>query len=492
MHRLHVWAPAAAVLTLFASAAWAQAPASAVDLVRQAAAAHGDDSAPEVSFQVRYAGLGRSGGQSVAIAGPYEPYPQVAEFGIDNPSKSVVIRRGGPISGDFTFVQQVAVRDGQGFRLDTSEKTWSPADRVVSQEFEPFLPGRLVRRALEAPAGLSLSQAPGADVVRIVFREASGRQLLIDLGARDHLVRRVETVPTDPGTYGGQGSVFEYPAYRKVAGIAAPERVAWTQRSAAQGPQLSEFNLLAATEGFKPEPAAFNPPADARKIDPAQAEPFAVVDLGNGVKLLRNLTEGPGPWTYNVMAVAFSDHLLVAEAPVTSAVTEKVLAKLGEAFPDKPVRFVVQSHHHGDHLGGIRPYIADGATLVTPPGLTPLIAKVAAVRQPEARADRQTKAPRDPIVQELSTERRFVDGANEVVVFNIPGDPHSGNTLVTWLPKLGVLYQADLVNAGVYPANATTAHFLRWLKAKKLPVKTLVGLHGRVLNEAEVEALLRS
>lgn len=489
MYRHFAWT-AAAVLTLSASAAWAQAPAA--DLVRQAAAAHGDDSAADVSFQVKYAGQGRSGGQSLAVTGPYEPYPQMAEFGVDNPSKSVVIRRGGPISGDFTFVQQVAVRDGQGYRLDTSEMTWTPADRVVSQEFEPFLPGRLLRRALETPQGLSLGEAPGPDVTRIVFREASGRQLLIDLGARDHLVRRVETVPTDPGTYGAQGSVFEYAAYRKVAGIAAPESIAWTQRSSALGPQLSEFKLIATIEGFKPDATAFAPPADARKIGPAPAEPFAVVDLGNGVKLLRNLTEGPGPWTYNVLAVAFSDHLLVAEAPVSSAVTEKVLARLAEAFPGKPVRYVVQSHHHGDHLGGIRPYIADGVTLVTPPGLTPLIAKVAGVRQPQARADRQTKAPRDPIVQELSTERRFADAANEVVVFNIPGDPHSGNTLVTWLPKLGVLYQADLVNAGVYPANATTAHFLRWLKARKLPVKTLVGLHGRVLDEAEVQALLRS
>ena len=59
------------------------------------------------------------------------------------------------------------------------------------------------------------------------------------------------------------------------------------------------------------------------------------------------------------------DHIVVVDTPNNQARGEAVLAKAKEVIPNKPIRYVVTSHHHWDHLGGIRAAIDEGATIVT-------------------------------------------------------------------------------------------------------------------------------
>ena len=60
-----------------------------------------------------------------------------------------------------------------------------------------------------------------------------------------------------------------------------------------------------------------------------------------------------------------ADHIVVVDTPNNQARAEAVLAKAKELIPNKPIRYVVTSHHHWDHLGGIRAAMAEGATIVT-------------------------------------------------------------------------------------------------------------------------------
>ncbi|HYC02261.1 MAG TPA: MBL fold metallo-hydrolase [Azospirillaceae bacterium] len=464
--------------------------AKAADSLRRSLAAHGSDRKEGTVLSVRYAGEARNGAQSLAVMPPFEAYPAEVRIVIDRPGRTLHFTRGAWISGDFDFHLTTVLRDGKGFTLDRGGRTWRDTPNEPS-DLERFLPGRLIERVLADPSRITdLEDEAGSGIDRFAHTGPDGRRRTV---AVDEATRRLAwqqiDLPAFASQYGNDRVRVAYGRYREVAGVQVPEHVTVSNISDAHGPVDSVFRLTQAAAASDLTPADLELPKDARADDPSFRQPFTVESLGERVHLVMNPSEGPGPWFHNVMIVEFADHLLVAEASVGSAATEKVLAKAAEIAPGKPVRFLVQSHHHGDHIGGIRPYVAEGARIIAPTGVTPVIEALAKVT-PRGEPDRLAKAPKSPVVEELAGERVLKDQANEVIIFNLGNDPHAGGLLVTYLPKQRVLFQSDLVNAGAYPNNSSTRNFVRWLKEKGLQVDVIAGSHGRILRKAEVEALL--
>jgi glyoxylase-like metal-dependent hydrolase (beta-lactamase superfamily II) len=69
--------------------------------------------------------------------------------------------------------------------------------------------------------------------------------------------------------------------------------------------------------------------------------------------------------SHNSVAIEMKDHLMVVESPLFDGRALPMLAQAKKLAPGKPIRFVVNSHHHFDHSGGLRTAVAEGATLVT-------------------------------------------------------------------------------------------------------------------------------
>ena len=72
--------------------------------------------------------------------------------------------------------------------------------------------------------------------------------------------------------------------------------------------------------------------------------------------------------SHNSLLVEMSDHLIMVDAPVTDGQSMWWWARRGRSFPGKPIRWLVLTHHHMDHAGGIRALLAEGATLVVGQG----------------------------------------------------------------------------------------------------------------------------
>lgn len=195
----------------------------------------------------------------------------------------------------------------------------------------------------------------------------------------------------------------------------------------------------------------------------------------------------PGVWALGgdsaSLAVEFADHVLVVDAPSNSS---EVLSRLATLAPGKPVRYVIPSHHHGDHSGGAAQFAGAGATVVTTPGnrafMTQLVRTV-----PQARVE---------LIE--GDVRVFEDAGRRVEIHHMKGGPHADEMLVVWLPALGLLFQSDLIDVdatGDTPPgtnNETTVHFASWLRQKGWQVKTYAGAHGFLPSPDAFEALVKA
>jgi glyoxylase-like metal-dependent hydrolase (beta-lactamase superfamily II) len=461
------------------AAAEADLPPDAVAMLKRAITAHGGDGPAQL--RVSYRGTVVTPDQSAKPQGPFVANPSAMAIGIDEAAERLSIDFTSAIDGDFTFRQRIGFADGKGFALDDTGR-YDELTRFPGMA-DGHLPHRLLKTVLATAKTATVARDGDDDVLTYSLAQGAPRVLRFD--RKTGLLQSVKRPPM-PSLFGDQTRDTHYGDYRRVGSTMVPGTVAIRTANPVHGAS-DQVQRLVASAATAPSAAELALPAGATKRGTTRP-PFTVVPLGRDVHLLQNVTDSAGQWSYNVLAVTFADHVLIAEAPIDEAVSRKVIEAVARIAPGKPVRTLVQSHHHGDHMGGIRTYIAEGATIVAPQGTRPLIEKVASTHSALA-PDSLAKAPRPARVEEVRGERIFKDAANEVRIFDVPNG-HATHMLVVYLPEQRLLYQADFVNAGEYPLNAGSRVFLDWLRARRLDVATLAGLHGRPLTGAEIATLV--
>lgn len=185
---------------------------------------------------------------------------------------------------------------------------------------------------------------------------------------------------------------------------------------------------------------------------------------------------------YNVLAVGFKDYVFVMEAPNGDAVSRQVIEQVKKIFPDKPIKYIAVTHHHDDHAGGIRTYIAEGATVISAPGEKTFFEKIVKSKFTIV-PDTLALNPKELKIEPLQNGKRVLtDGTTTVEILDIGSGPHTEEMLVAYLPNEKLIFQGDLLNRpanGDYPiANDTTVHFAKWLTNSKLNVEKILAVHG--------------
>ena len=209
--------------------------------------------------------------------------------------------------------------------------------------------------------------------------------------------------------------------------------------------------------------------------------------LANGVFYLKG-------GTHHSLAIEMADHIVVVDTPNTQARAEAVLAKAKEVIPNKPVRYVVTSHHHWDHLGGIRAAIAEGATIVTHETNKAFLERVATTTH-SIRPDRQSEVKNAVKVQTVGDDDRLTDGKRVIELHRLQGYEHTGDMLVVYLPAERILGEPDaftppaMPGAALIPPAVPSAKALADnIKRLKLNVRTIAPFHGnRLTDVAELE-----
>jgi len=197
-----------------------------------------------------------------------------------------------------------------------------------------------------------------------------------------------------------------------------------------------------------------------------------------------------GGGTHASVAVEFRDFITVIEAPLNEDRSLAVIAEVKKLIPNKPIRYLVSTHHHWDHLGGVRAYVQqEGVTIVLQQANHSYYAEVLWVRPWTLKPDRLAIFPPEEVAEGYTFEtvgQKYVltDGAKVMEVYNVQGLAHAQGMLIAYLPKEKIVVEADLFtppapNAplpATVPASSRT--FFNNVQRLKLDVSTIAPIHG--------------
>jgi cyclase len=184
----------------------------------------------------------------------------------------------------------------------------------------------------------------------------------------------------------------------------------------------------------------------------------------------------------NTAWIELEDYVVVVDAtyPAGAAI---VIPKI-RATTSKPVRFVIDTHHHADHAFGNRLWTDLGATIVAQEATLELLRAKGPERwaaEAKTRPDVAASALEPPSVT-YKVRLAFDDGQRRVELLHFGAGHTSGDTLV-WLPNEKILVTGDLCVNGAhnYLGDSTLAGWISFLeKTKQLGATIVCPGHGPV------------
>jgi glyoxylase-like metal-dependent hydrolase (beta-lactamase superfamily II) len=185
-------------------------------------------------------------------------------------------------------------------------------------------------------------------------------------------------------------------------------------------------------------------------------------------------------FSHHSMVVEFPTFVVVVEAPYTEA-QGLTLGRRVETELGKPIRYVVPSHPHYDHTGGVRALAAEGADVLTARGHEAEIRKLVEAphsNPPDALARRATAGHEVGQVEVFAGTATIEEGAQSLELYEVTTIPHVNPKVLAYVPSSGALFQSDLFFGGPGP-DATALHAA--VTDLGLDVETIVGGHGGVL-----------
>jgi glyoxylase-like metal-dependent hydrolase (beta-lactamase superfamily II) len=185
----------------------------------------------------------------------------------------------------------------------------------------------------------------------------------------------------------------------------------------------------------------------------------------------------------NVTVVEFRDYAVMVEAPNSTAYTEAVIAE-AKRITNKPIRFVVNTHHHFDHSGGLRAAGAEDIVVITHESNFPFYEGVIFDLSPRLlNPDKLSLAPRQVHYVMVNNAYRITDGTRTMEIHHLEDLEHAADMLIAWLPNEKIVIQADLYNAppagAPMPApNAGNMVFLNNLERLSIVPERMISVHS--------------
>jgi hypothetical protein len=214
---------------------------------------------------------------------------------------------------------------------------------------------------------------------------------------------------------------------------------------------------------------------------------------GGGLKMVElapNVQHVEGG-TANNLIVAMKDYLVIFDAPYGELQSRWVIDAAKAKYPGKPIKYLVLTHQHMDHTGGMRTYVAEGANVILPPPDKAYFEKD--VKAPHTIVpDDLQKKPRTPEFTEVKDEMTIKDDSTQIHLYFIQ-NPHVVGMLIGNVVSgsANIVYVTDLISPrGPIERSEATASVGTVLRKYNINGALIAGGHGTTVKEADLTAQL--
>jgi len=306
---------------------------------------------------------------------------------------------------------------------------------------------------------------------------AMGKFKVIGTIDNQNMVTKTETRIPNP-VLGDMLVETDYSGYKDFSGVKFPTMIVQKQG----GYPLLD---LAVTDVKADVPLELSVPDPVKQ---AKLPPVVVQSqkLGEGLWWL-------GGGSHHSVVVEYPTYITVIEGPLNEERSLAVIAEAKKLVPNKPIKYLVNTHNHFDHAGGIRTYVAEGATIITNAMNKSYYEQTFKMSRTLA-PDKLSQSPKKATFITVKDKYVMNDGGREIDIIHIENNNHNEGILMVYIPKEKVLVEADDFTPpapnGPPPAPRAVA-FTKNLNANiqrlKLDVVTIAPLHGFVVPFAELE-----
>src|SRR5262245_332787 len=370
---------------------------------------------------------------------------------------------GQPVMGEQRQILVVSGNYAWNQTGETITPTWGGADR----EYQLWLtPHGVVKAAMAHNATAQTKTEGGKKLTTIAFM-VPGKLKANVLVNENNLIEKVESWQTNP-VLGDTLTETTYADYKAFEGVQFPTKI--TQKSGGF-PSLD----LTVSE-VKPNAAVdIQVPDNVRQAT-------AQVKIDKAAEGVWYVTGG----SHHSVVVEMKDYLVVIEGPQNDARGTAVIAEVKKALPSKQMKYVVNSHHHSDHAGGLGPFVAEGAIIITHDVNKGFLEQSLAAPR-TVQPDTLAKSGKKPMVEGVKDKRVLSDDTRTIELYHIPGNVHADGLLMAYLPKEKLLVEADVFTPPAPntppPAqpNPAQVNLHDNIVGLKLDVDQILPLHGRIV-----------
>ena len=322
----------------------------------------------------------------------------------------------------------------------------------------------------------NLRQEMGHDVVDVTTTD--GSQLTLHLDAETKLPLMVSSM-TYNTNLGDVAITTSFSDYADAGGVMLPQVIS---RTTDKYP-MADLRVTNTVNGEVMDLASSTDVAALAVPEPPESPQanVTVEELASGVWHLAGQS-------HHSVLIEFPEYTALVEAPQNDTRTLAVIEQARELVPDKPLRYLVNTHYHFDHSGGVRAAVAEGLEVITHE-INRAHYEDLAARPHTIMEDHLAKNPAPLMIETVTGDEKYElrNGNRVAEIYRLQGSPHNDGLLTVYLPSERILIAGD-IHATVGPEDIARGHrqvgdaanVLKNIQDLGLRVDRIAPIHGMV------------